>query len=337
MAWTHASGVRGHMAGAAEGYAALANGAGMADRSETGRLRIVGKDALDLLNRLSTNKLEALPPGHARLTVLASPNARPIDLLALGAVDGGMLCLTSVGRQQAAIDWLDTFTFGEEIVVEDVTAPTAQFALAGPRVPAALADIGLPALERDRLAPVTIADCPATLWRDASGLLWHVIAGAPQADAVWDALVAAGVTPAPPEAWEAFRVAIGLPMYGREFGDDTNPLESRLMGAISEDKGCYTGQEVIARLITYKKVQRRLMAATLSGQAAPGAALVADGQPAGVVTSVAPRPDGTMAALALVRVAKARPGHMLAVEGSSVIATLAEPRYALATEPPDVG
>ncbi len=321
-------------------YAALVDGAGLADRSDVGRLRITGADALDLLNRLTTNKLEELPDGHARLTVLTNGDARVIDVLGLAAVDGALLCLTSPGRAAAVIDWLDTYTFGEDISVADRTAETAQLTLAGPGAAGVLAAgcvDGAPAA-LDRVARVSIAGVGVVLWRTMTGGAegFEVIVERAGADAVRAALVAAGAAPVSADAWEAFRIANGMPAYGSEFGEATNPLESRLRGAVSEDKGCYTGQEVVARLLTYAKVQRRLMSVALSGPAEAGSDLLADGARAGTLTSATDVPGVGRVGLALIAQKRASVGSAFDVSGSSgVTATISEPPYALATEPVD--
>lgn len=324
--------------GLAAEYAALVDGAGLADRSDVGRLRITGADALDLLNRLTTNKLEELPDGHARLTVLTNGDARVIDVLELAAVDGSLLCLTSPGRAAAVIDWLDTYTFGEDISVADRTAETAQLTLAGPGAAAVLAAAGVDGVPAalDRVAPVTIAGVGVMLWRTLTGGAegFEVIVERAGGTAVRAALAAAGATPVSARAWETFRIANGMPAYGSEFGEATNPLESRLRGAISEDKGCYTGQEVVARLLTYGKVQRRLMSVALSGPVEADADLRADGARAGTLTSVADVPGRGRVGLALIAQKRAAVGSAFDVSGASgVTATISEPAYALATEP----
>ena len=147
------------------------------------------------------------------------------------------------------------------------------------------------------------------------------------------AVLASGAVAVGGEAWEAFRVARGVPVYGAEFGPATNPLESRLKWAISFNKGCYVGQEVVARLDTYRKVQRWLMAASLSGPARPGDPLLSDARRAGALTSVAEVPGGGHVALALVRRELAEQGRVLDVADGGVTATLSDPAFALALEP----
>ena len=322
--------------GVAEGLAELRGGAGMADRSTAGRLWITGADALDLLNRLTTNKLDELPPGQGRVTVVTSGDARVIDLLALGTLDGGMWCLTSPGHASEVVEWLDTYTFGEEILVEDRTDAAFQLTLAGPAAAKALADVGSPAgaLGLDELTVARIAGIEVVVWHLRAGGAdgYELIGDATGLDAVRMALADAGAVPVSPEAWELFRIVNGMPAADAEFGLFTNPLESGLVGAISEDKGCYTGQEVIARLQTYKKVQRQLMSVALSGPAKPGAKLQADGASAGQLTSVAEGPDGYVG-LALVPTKVAAPGLVVDVADVGVQATLVDSAYALATAP----
>lgn len=308
---------------------ALHTGAGLAPR-EFGVLWVRGADALDLLNRLTTNKLETLPEGLSRVTVLTNGDGRVVDLLHLGALDGGLWCLTSPGRAEPVTEWLDTYTFGEDITVASRTDDVAVLTLAGPHAAEVLAAAGAPvdALPVDGLAHANIGGGDCVLWSYAFGPgdAYYVLADAAGAPAVRAALETAGAEPVDADAWEAYRIASGVPAYGAEYGSFNNPLEARLEWAISDDKGCYTGQEVIARLQTYRKVQRLLMAVRLSGPAPVGAALRADGKEAGALTSVAAQPDGSWAALALVRTAHAQAGVSCTVDGVlGVSASLQDP------------
>ena len=315
---------------------ALRDSAGVAVRSSVGRLDISGADALDLLNRLTTNQLEELPDGQGRLTVVTNGDARVVDLIALGALQGKMLCLTSPGHAQRVLDWLDTYTFAEEITVVDRTADTFQLTIAGPTAADVLSTAGAPVdgMAIDSLTTGAIAGHDVVVWRMLTGGAdgYEGIGEAPALDAVYGAIVDAGAVLVSADAWETYRIANGMPAAEAEFGDFTNPLESGLLGAISDDKGCYTGQEVIARLQTYNKVQRRLMVVTLDGPADAGAKLQADGASAGVLTSVVAVGD-TSIGLALVGSRHATAGATLDVaptDGPQVHATLSEPRYPLA-------
>ena len=307
---------------------ALMEHAGFVDRSDAGRLWITGADALDLLNRLTTNDLETLPEGTARSTVLTNGDARVLDHLRLAAVDGGIWCLTSPGRAEDVAEWIDLYTFGEDISVADKSAAVAQLTVVGPLAADALTSAGYPAPPLDG----TSAGDGAVVIASPFGAHPAYDMLLPVAE-VEDAKAAlrAAAQEVDAGSFEAYRITQGVPAYGAEFGAFNNPLEARLLGSISDEKGCYTGQEVIARLQTYRKVQRLLMSFTSDAPAVPGDALESeDGSPAGVVTSVCNAGGGRT--LGLVLVASKHAGASLRIAGGNAV-TLSEPAYALATEP----
>ena len=319
---------------------ALFRTAGFVDRSDCGRLWITGADALDLLNRLTTNQLETLPEGTACSTVLTNGNARVIDHLRLAAVDSGIWCITSPGRAEAVAEWIDLYTFGEDIAVEDRSAGTVQLTVAGPLAAEALTEAGhlLPGVDEVATTTGILIGLPFGQ-HSAYDLLLHTWAISTRErqqeylemhkDTL--RLVAQEVSAA---TFEAYRIGQGVPAYGAEFGEFNNPLEARLLGSISEDKGCYTGQEVIARLQTYRKIQRRLMSFSADAVVGAGAALQTDdGSSAGIVTSAYETSDGRSLGLALVASKHAIAGAALGVTTAGGAVTLAEPAYALATEP----
>ncbi len=323
----------------AAGLSALEERAGFIDRSACGRLWITGADALDLLDRLTTNNLETLPPGSASSTVLTNGDARVIDHLRLAAVDGGIWCLTSPGRAEAVAEWIDLYTFGEDISVEDASAKTAQLTIAGPLAADALKETGrlVPGVDAVETATGILVGVPfgAHPAYEILAPTWAISTPERQQEylELQKSTLRLAAQEVSAEAFEAYRIAQGVPAYGTEFGAFNNPLEARLLGSISDDKGCYTGQEVIARLQTYRKVQRRLMSFTSDAPAAPGDALQsADGSPAGVVTSVCGADGGGVLGLALVASKHAVAGASLHIAGGGE-ATLSEPAYALATEP----
>lgn len=322
--------------------AALRDACGVVARDSepsVGRLFVTGEDALDLLNRLTTNKLEELPEGQGTTTIITNADGRVVDLLALGALDDGIWCLTSPGYAQAVIDWLDMFTFTEEITVEDRTSDTFHLTLAGPTAPSTIAAAWANAVDLalDSIARVEIVGASVVVWRRLAGGAdgFEILGDLADREAVLAALVQAGAQLTAPDAWETHRVLNGMPAMDAEFGLFNNPLEARLLGSISETKGCYTGQEVLARLQTYNKIQRRLMAVDLDAPVAPGTKLVAeDGKNAGQITSVIETPGG-IKGLALVATKLAIDGAILATDSPGATATLHEPAYALATEPID--
>jgi folate-binding protein YgfZ len=141
---------------------------------------------------------------------------------------------------------------------------------------------------------------------------------------VKDALVGAGAAPAGALAFDAYRVDHGVPEYGRELGEQVNPHEANLLPFVSFTKGCYVGQEVVARLDTYDKVQRRLVrvrASDIAGPLETGDALIADGGQIGELRTVARAgPAAGRAGLAFLRRRAWTPGSPLSRgDGNTVL------------------
>lgn len=320
---------------AAAEYRAAIETAALYDHSHAGRLRAAGDDALDLLNRLSTNRVDNLPPAHGAPTILTTDRGRILDLLLVVNAGPYALLLTGPGSPPAVIAWLDKYTIMEDLTLTDITADTAQFTLCGPAAGQLIAAAGLAQPgSLDELEPYAaltlefagqqamlirrpIADLPA----------WDLLIGDNSAaPAVWETLTAAGFIPIGPNAWDALMVSKGIPRSGRELGDDFNPLEAGLIGAIDFAKGCYIGQEVIARLDTYQKVQKQLALLRFpanipetAGSEPPaaipvavGTELTAGSRKVGQITSLAAQPDtGELLALAYIRAAHVQPGTHL--------------------------
>ena len=102
-------------------YRALTSGVAMMDRSDVGRLIVKGEDSLDLLNRLSTNELATLEIGEGAATVLTTNKGRIVDLLHVQRDEDRLDVFTSPGNQQRVAEWIDFYTFVEDVAVEDVT------------------------------------------------------------------------------------------------------------------------------------------------------------------------------------------------------------------------
>ena len=254
-----------------------------------GVLRMTGEDALDLVDRLSTNEVVERPAGSGVATVLTTNKGRVVDMLTILYLPDHWLMLTSPGNQQKVIDWIEEFTFGEEIELEDVTEERALLTVIGPRGAEA---VGVEALEPYHCVEATVAGVEATVYRGGVGMggEYNVIAPSGGVEAISSALVGAGAAEMDAETYEVFRVGAGAPVFGTELGEEVNPLEAGLWEAVSFTKGCYVGQEVVARLNTYEKVKRYLSKLSLDEgeKPAPGATLTVDGKEAGKITSVAP-------------------------------------------------
>ena len=295
--------------------AAAASGLALADRSCIGRLKIAGEDALDLLNRLSTNKLDDLAPGGVMGSVLTTNKGRVIDLLFVARQDDHLLVLTSPDTRSRVAEWIDFYTFVEDVEIADITQDTAMFTLLG----ASPADAH-PALAALPPCGSVIADIEgvrALAVRSDFDLFGvdriDLIAPLPDAPRLRDALLAHGATPVSAPALDLLRIERGIPAHPNELSEDYNPLEAGLWEFISFNKGCYIGQEVVARLNAYDKIQRHLVRLSwqAQGDPAPQAALCADDRRVGELTSVAPAEAGKRIGLGYVRKAYVAPGTPL--------------------------
>ncbi len=310
------------LAGAAVEYRAAVADAVIADRSELGRLEITGKDSLDLLHRLSTNDVRSLRPGQGTAAAFLTGKGRIVDLVTLHRLEDRLLCLTGPGRGAAVAANIDRYTFREEVRVEDRSRSHGALGIFGARASARVALLfGPEAAGRPLHHPVAagIDGLVAVLARTfpLAGDGYHLIAAAGDLQALRAAILrrAGGLAEAGPACLEALRIESGLPAPGRELTEEYNPWEARLDEAISLTKGCYVGQEVVARLNTYKKVSKLLCRIRVEGALpGPGARLETAGQPIGVLTSAARIPgEERVVALGYVRDEDAVPGRAIDV------------------------
>lgn len=248
----------------------------VAERSDFARLRATGKDILDLLHRLSTQDLKGLEPGTGAPTILTTPKGRIIERLFVHHLGGnGVLLVGGPGSAERIVAHLRKYTFAEDTGLADIASETAQIALVGPSARVAAQDAGLPVPEAWGSGAVDVGGGRVhVLGHDGYGLEGVSLIGSPAAlaatlPAVFEAVRGRGGRPAGDLALEAWRVLSGFPASGRELTDDRNPLEAGQRVAVSFTKGCYVGQEVVARLNTYDKVSRRLVGLELSPGAEP--------------------------------------------------------------------
>ena len=318
--------------GLAEHYEALTRGVGVVDRSDVGRLVVSGEDAVDLLERLSTNALTELDVGEGAATVLTTNKGRILDLLLVLRRESDLLVLTGPGNQGRVAEWVDFYTFVEDVSVEDVTSTTAMLGVVGPGASAtveAVTGVAAAELALYESHAGTVGGTEAVVIRsDPVGEPgYDVVVRADARQRAFDALLSVDALQVGSEAFDVVRIERGVPAFGNELTEAFNPLEAGLIDIISFTKGCYVGQEVVARLNTYDKVQKRLMRMRWDADAhvEPGAKLVLDGRQVGVVTSAAEYPDGGGVGLGYVRRAHASAGVVLPVEGGDYPVELAGP------------
>lgn len=296
------------------------------DLSRRGRVRVTGKDRVDLLQRLTTNDMKSIAPGEGITNLFLTNKGRIFELCDILAYPDHLLLLLTSEEAARTVEWIERYVFMEDVVVTDVTAETSLFAVFGPQAGAVIeASTGLEPgtiTGRDHQAAV-IGNLEVVIGgaEPIAGAGFRVLGTRGDATAIESALLAAGasagVRRAEPAALEILRIEAGWPGAGHELTEHWNPLEADLRWAVSYTKGCYTGQEVVARLTTYKKVQHTVRGLKISGSAVPGPeSKVRRGEAeVGQITSAAwsPGVQGVIA-LAYLDLAASTPGTTLAVE-----------------------
>ncbi|MEE9325016.1 MAG: aminomethyltransferase family protein [Dehalococcoidia bacterium] len=301
-------------------YEAAKKSVALMDRSYVGRIKVQGQDSLDLLNRLTTNSLMELKPGMGTSTVLTSNKGRVLEHLIVYARDDSLLLLVSPQNRQKAMEWIDRYIFTEDVTLSDITEETGMLSLFGPRSAEALKGLSgqdIQGLLMHHCTKLSVEGIQTLACRaeNIAGLGFNLIMDAPQLEKAWEFFLSKGegygIKPMGREAYEILRIEGGIPEYGKELSEDINPLEARLDSSISFTKGCYVGQEVVARLNTYKKVQKYLVGIQFDADSSPqaGEKLRIEGDEVGYLTSVACPPNGSkVIALGYVRAKHAEPG-----------------------------
>ena len=270
--------------------------AAVVERAGTGWIQLSGADRRTYLQGLLTNDIEALTPGTGCYAAMLTAQGRMMTDMRV--LELGDLVLLEVPSAVATSirDHLDRFIFSEDVQVADVSASRAAVGLYGPGAIDVLQRAGVEGGAPPRLfesTRVRLAGVDAILVSsDEIGVEgFEFIVDPASADAIRQALLAAGAVSASAADAEIVRIEAGHPRFGVDMDTDTIPLEAGIEGrAISRTKGCYVGQEVIVRVQDrgHGRVARRLVGLTLPESAplpAAGAAVVAGGKDVGRVTS----------------------------------------------------
>ena len=231
--------------------------------------------------------------------------------------------MTGPSRSGAVLEYIERYTFREEVRVQEASRSHGTLGIFGPRASEHVASLfgsestGL-ALHHAR--PVELAGATGLLTRTfpLAGDGWHLVAESTRLPAQRAAILerCRDLVEAGPGCLEVLRIEAGLPSAGRELTEEYNPWEARLQDAISLTKGCYVGQEVIARLNTYKKVSKYLVRLQLEGDPpAIGSRLEnGAGEPIGTLTSAAAVPgEDRVVALGFVRDEEASEGREITI------------------------
>ena len=232
-----------------EALEAAQNGVAICDRSHWGLIKVTGSDRLRFLHNQSTNNFERLKSGEGCDTVFVTSTARTIDLATAYVTDDEVLLITSPNRYKYLLEWLDRYIFfADKVELINITDKNAIFSLIGVQSDALLAKLGLDAIIGQPIGNhQLINDLRIAVGSGLATPGYTLIVPAENAANGWKMLVEAGAVPMGDGVWEQLRIKQGRPAPDKELTEDYNHLEAGLLQTISFDKGCYIGQETIAR------------------------------------------------------------------------------------------
>jgi folate-binding protein YgfZ len=325
------------MSTTSDSYRAAATAAVFLDRSERARIDVSGPDRAKFLHNLTTNEIKRLLVGRGVEAFVTSPQGKTLGYVTILAGAESLFVRTDSGGTGHVMPHLQKYGIFDDVNIDDVSENTFEYLVAGPKADEVVRGAGGSLPEAGELCSCesTIRGGPVRLVRESPlgypGLTilgGRAIAGAVN-DALHDAGRALGLLDLDPSAREALRIEAGSPVFGRDVTAENLPQEvARDRQAISFVKGCYLGQETVARIDALGHVNKLLRGLRLTAgeQSIPpsGAALEVEGKPIGAITSAAFSPGwNAPVALGYVRTAHAAAGSALFVTvGASRLAAI---------------
>jgi folate-binding protein YgfZ len=301
-------------------YRQLREECGLLDRSTRGVLAVRGPDAAEYLQGQLTNDVEALEVGDGQYaTLLDRKGHMQADMRVLRTSEEEILLDTEPEALVATLRHLQMYSIGREVEVTDVSAERAVLSLIGPRSVEMAGSAALPenSCEATRIGGI---DCLAV--GTAGGI--DLIVATAERERLTEALLSAGAVLVSPAAVEILRIESGRPRFGAEMGTETMPAEAGIVeDAISFTKGCYIGQETVARLHYKGRPNRHLRGLKLSALAESGATLRLGEKEVGRLGGSGISPAFGAIGLAILR-REAEPGTELAVGEDGVTAQVVD-------------
>jgi folate-binding protein YgfZ len=293
-------------------HRALTEGCGLVDRSERGKLALTGPEAKAFLHGQVTNDIEGLEPGTGAYAAFLTHKGKMQGDLRVLDVGEELLLDTERSALQALFNMIRRYKLGMDVELHKRTLETGLLSLIGPDARQVAGAETLPEAEHAN-ARAQIAGRDVVLVVTDAGV--DVLCAADDTAAVREALVAAGATPVSEDAAEVLRVERGRPRWGFELDEGVIPQEAGLNErAVSFTKGCYVGQETVARLHYRGKPNRHLRGLRLAAPVGAGTPLALGEKAVGTVGTAVVSPVHGPIALAIVR-REAEPGAMVDAGG----------------------
>jgi len=273
-------------------YEALTDGAGLVELPGRTLVEVQGRDRATFLHNLCTCDVKKLQPGQGGEAFFTDASGKILGFVLLFVEAESIILETMPDQAKFFLTHLDRYIFREDVQLVDRTSELAEMLLAGRKSGALLAEVAgvIPPTERLTHMPTEIGGCQVILrrvdWTEQGGYL--IQSSAEDATKISKVLTDAGAVPCSSEVFEIARVEAGTPQFGQDISHDNLPQEiDRDALAISFTKGCYIGQETVARIDALGHVNRKLRGIRFSGDDVPpaGTELTATDKKAGQVTS----------------------------------------------------
>ncbi len=299
----------------------------LTDRSDRCRIEVTGPDRAKFLHNLTTNDVKRLAGGRGCEAFVTSPQGKTIGYVIILASEDRIIVRSDPGGMVLALPHFHKYGLFDDVAIVNRTSETFELLLVGAGADLLVRRAGGPVPELTEYAhvPAEVGGCAVRVIRESPagfpGLT--LIGDRPDGARVVEALGAVGqpgeLTELDPSAFESLRIKAGTPVFGKDITEKNLPQEiGRDARAISFVKGCYLGQETVARIDALGHVNQVLKGLAFEPGATcpvPGSALESEGKCVGAITSAAPSPGrGHPVALGLIRTSHARAGTPLRVE-----------------------
>lgn len=300
-------------------YDALTSGCGLADLSTRTRVDLTGADRVQFLHSFCTNDIKRLLAGEGCEAFLTNHQGKTVGHIYIRVMADSLVLDTAPDQAAKIIQHLERFVIADRVEFRDLTSDTAELLLAGRGSQQMLASASgkIPPVilwRHELLAIAGVNVCVQRVEYAGESALF-LTAAREEIAVVRQTLEGAGAIVCHPQAIEAARIEAGVPLFGSDITDDNLPQEiGRNQQAISFTKGCYLGQETVARIDALGHVNRMLVGMKLPAAQLPpaGMELSLAGKPVGKITTACWSPRlGTALAFALIRRAQAAPGAIL--------------------------
>jgi tRNA-modifying protein YgfZ len=294
-----------------KGYDALRSSAARFDLTARGRLRVTGRDRARLLHNVTSNEVKKLAAGSGCYAFLLTPQGRIQADLNLFCFADHFLIDTEPELRETVPRLILKYKVADQVEVEDITSGTWAIAIEGPSADEALAGAGIPA-PSEPYSHLPWGECIVANISETAQPGFRIFGPATHPPPTLDA-----IAPASEADVRQVRIEDGRPRFGEDIRETTLPQETGQMHAVSFQKGCYIGQEIVERIRAQGHVNKHLvrLAMETSATPLPGTKLTADGKEVGEITSAVCSPQFGIAALAYVRVPHTEPGAVLDAGG----------------------